>query len=137
MPRVDDPTDADFGRFMIIELHSKFGDPSKEEGMKPKDPTILDKLITQKEMSGLINKALEGLKRLQAQNWEFSYKRSEAEVEALMLEVLAENGMIAMHCLGTLKQNPGMNSIREKPSAGMSHPKRSYSLCWIYYSPGP
>ncbi len=45
MPRVDDPTDSDFGRFMIIELHSKFGDPSKEEGVKPKDPTILDKLI--------------------------------------------------------------------------------------------
>ena len=84
MPWVDDPTDADFGRFMIIQLHSKFGDPSKEDGVKPKDPTILDKLVNPREMSGLINMALDGLKRLKAQNWEFSYKLTEAEVEALM-----------------------------------------------------
>jgi len=84
-PWIDDPTDADFGRFMILCLHSKFGDPSKEEGVKLKDPTILAKLVNPKEMSGLINKALEGLKRLQAKNWEFSYRLTEAEVEALML----------------------------------------------------
>lgn len=85
MPWVDDPKDADFGRFMIIQLHSKFGDPSKEDGVKPKDPTILDKLVNPREMSGLINMALEGLKRLKAQNWEFSYRLTEDEVAALML----------------------------------------------------
>jgi putative DNA primase/helicase len=51
-PRVDNPTDADFGRFMIIELHNKFG------GARPKDPTLLKKLIAPEEMSGLLNKAL-------------------------------------------------------------------------------
>jgi putative DNA primase/helicase len=85
LPRVDNPTDADFRRFMIIELHNKFG--GTDIGAKPKDPTLLKKLITPGEMSGLLNKALEGIRRLRANNWEFSYRLTENQVAAIMLGI--------------------------------------------------
>jgi putative DNA primase/helicase len=44
-PSVDNPTDADSGRFMIIELNSEFGDPGKKDEVKPKDPNLLEDII--------------------------------------------------------------------------------------------
>jgi putative DNA primase/helicase len=84
LPRVEEPTDADFGRFMILLLHNKFGGRDRGVDVKPKDPTLLEKLIVSEEMSGLLNKALEGVRRLQANNWEFSYNLTDDQVAAIM-----------------------------------------------------
>lgn len=84
LPKVDDPTDADFGRFMIIQLTSRFGDRCGDIKAKPKDPTLLERLLIPEEMSGLLNKALEGIKRLKDNNWEFSYGLTADQVAMIM-----------------------------------------------------
>jgi putative DNA primase/helicase len=56
-PSAHDETDAYYGRWIIIEFPKQFLD-------KDKDPQLLKKLTTPNELSGLLNRALEGLRRL-------------------------------------------------------------------------
>jgi putative DNA primase/helicase len=90
LPQVDEPKDADFGRFIILLLRGKFG--GRGVDAKPKDPTLLKKLIIPEEMSSLLNKALEGIRRLQANNWEFSYSLTDNQVAEIMLGGVDHNG---------------------------------------------
>lgn len=71
-PRVDEDTLAFWRRWIMINLPNKF------EGNKA-DRKILDKLITKGEISGLLNVALDGLKRLLNQH-HYSYEPSPDEV---------------------------------------------------------
>lgn len=74
LPMSDDTTDGFFTRWVIIELNYKFKskidyDELTEEELKSgrykvADPDILNKLISEKELSGLLNWALKGLQRL-------------------------------------------------------------------------
>lgn len=71
-PKVDEDTLAFWRRWIMINLPNKF------EGGKA-DRKILDKLTTKRELSGLLNVALDGLKRLLNQH-HYSYEPSPDEV---------------------------------------------------------
>jgi len=71
LPEVYDNTDAFFRRWIIIVFPKVFKGDSC-------DPNILDKLIVPEELSGLLNIALEGLKRI-LENDGFSYSKSTEE----------------------------------------------------------
>lgn len=66
LPKSSDLTDGYFRRLIIVDFPNTFG----ENGLK-RDPHIMDKLSTEKELSGLLNLALEGLQRLE-RNGKFS-----------------------------------------------------------------
>ncbi len=72
VPETRDNTDAFYRRWIIINFPNKF------ESDKA-DPNILEKITTPEELSGLLNFALEGLKRLLL-NSQFSYSLSTEEV---------------------------------------------------------
>lgn len=65
IPRTEDDTDAFYRRWVILSFPNKF------EGSAD-DKTILDKLTSDEELSGFLNYAIEGLKRLN-KNHDFSY----------------------------------------------------------------
>ncbi len=67
---------AYYGRYLITLCENVFDN-------KTRDRNILDKLTTPEEMSGLINIALEGLKRLLT-NGSFTYSRTPEENKILM-----------------------------------------------------
>jgi putative DNA primase/helicase len=75
VPEVMEDTDAFFRRIWIVQFPNTFtGDRA--------DPDLLSKLTTQGELSGVLNWALEGLKRLRTNRWHFTGTRSTAEVKA-------------------------------------------------------
>jgi putative DNA primase/helicase len=72
LPSAIDNTDAFFRRWIIVTFPNIFkGDDC--------DPNILEKLITPNELSGLLNIALKGLKRI-LDNGGFSYSKSTEEI---------------------------------------------------------
>lgn len=62
LPRSADLTNGFFRRWIIVPFPNKFG----EGGLKA-DPKIMDKLTTDEELSGLLNRALDGLEWLEKQ----------------------------------------------------------------------
>lgn len=62
LPRSADLSDGFFRRWIIIPFPNKFG----PGGIKA-DPNIMDKLTTEEELSGLLNRALDGLDWLEKQ----------------------------------------------------------------------
>lgn len=70
LPKSRDLTDGYFRRLIIVDFPNTFG----KNGLK-KDPHILDKITTEEELSGLLNMALDGLKRL-SKNGEFTENES-------------------------------------------------------------
>ncbi len=73
VPEVYEDTTAFFRRWIIIQFPNTF------DGTKA-DKDLLKKLATPEELSGVLNFALEGLARLQANGWRFSLSRSTEEV---------------------------------------------------------
>ena len=69
VPRVYDDSTAFFRRWLIIEFPNTF------EGEK-QNPNLLAELTADAELSGILNWALEGLRRLIANNWKFSNSKS-------------------------------------------------------------
>jgi putative DNA primase/helicase len=90
IPLSPDDTDAFFRRWFITTFPNQFlGDRA--------DPAILGKLTTSEELSGILNWALEGLRRLRAQRWQLSdaksveetrqeYVRKSDQVKAFVME---------------------------------------------------
>ncbi len=90
IPLSPDDTDAFFRRWLITTFPNRFlGDRA--------DPGIVAKLTNPEELSGILNWALEGLKRLRAQNWQLSnaksiedtreeYIRKSDQVKAFLME---------------------------------------------------
>lgn len=73
IPEADDTTIAFFRRWTIINFPNKFvGDDA--------DPDLLEKLTTEDELSGFLNWALEGLKRLNQQG-DFSHSKTVDEIQ--------------------------------------------------------
>ena len=80
LPPTRDDTDAWHRRWTFINFTRKFGkDP---DATKPADPKILDKLTTDTELSGLLNRALEALKGLHERGG-FSKNLSTAETRRI------------------------------------------------------
>lgn len=78
LPRSPDDTYAFFSRWIILEFLNVF-DPQKRTG----DPDLDAKLQTPEELSGLLNIALAGLKRLRENGWKFSYDKTVEDVEIM------------------------------------------------------
>ncbi len=89
LPETKDDTDAYFRRWVFINFPNRF------EGAAC-DPNLLEKLTTDEEMSGLLNFALEGLKRLLENNaftntpttddMRESYKRLASPIAAFVMD---------------------------------------------------
>lgn len=80
VPDSNDVTDAYMDRWVIIDFPYKFVNNPKEKNEKQRinEETLLNKLTTEEELSGLLNLALEGLKRL-LDKGEFSYNVTSEE----------------------------------------------------------
>jgi P4 family phage/plasmid primase-like protien len=78
LPRSQDDTYAFYVRWILIEFLNRF---VLDDGTA--DPDLDEKLQTPEEMSGLLNIALEGLKRLKANGWKFSYTKTAEDVEVM------------------------------------------------------
>ena len=72
-PEIKDSSDAMWSRMIHITFPNTFLDNAPGT-----DPNIIDKLITQDELSGLFNWAMDGLKRLKV-NKKFSYNKTVEE----------------------------------------------------------
>jgi phage/plasmid-associated DNA primase len=75
LPATNDTSEAFWRRWLLITFPNTFpdGDPKT-------DPNILSKLTTPEELSGMLNWALEGLRRLLKQG-HFTYTKTQSEVE--------------------------------------------------------
>jgi P4 family phage/plasmid primase-like protien len=73
IPEAVDDTDAFFRRWIIISFPNQFLGHRE-------DRNLLAKLTTPEELSGLLNFALEGLKRLQTNGWHFSNAKTTDDV---------------------------------------------------------
>ena len=76
LPKVSDNTRAFYRRIVIINFPKTFDENTA-------DPTLPEKLTSEKELSGILNWALEGLKRLMQNGFRFSYNKSVEEIEEL------------------------------------------------------
>jgi len=78
LPRSPDDTYAFYSRWIIMEFLNIF---DLQKGTA--DPNLDTKLQTPEELSGLLNIALTGLKRLKANGWRFSYDKTVEDVEIM------------------------------------------------------
>lgn len=76
LPKTDDLSPAFFRRWILIKFPNTFPENSKKC-----DPHILDKLITEDELSGFLNWSLKGLQRLLKQG-HFTKTQPRAEIES-------------------------------------------------------
>jgi putative DNA primase/helicase len=76
LPKVSDNTRAFYRRLVIINFPRTFDESTA-------DPTLPEKLTNEKELSGILNWALEGLQRLMQNGFRFSYNKSVEEIEEL------------------------------------------------------
>lgn len=86
LPRVYDMTDGFWTKWILLEFPYKFVTKKEKRHSKSKvnlkeiDPHIIDKITTEEELSGLLNKALEGLKRI-LENKDFSYTIGTSQIK--------------------------------------------------------
>ncbi len=92
VPEVKDDTDAYFRRWAIVVFDKVFVGENC-------DPFILDKLSTDQELSGLLNLALDGLKRL-LQNGNFSNSKSTQTVKE---DYIRKSSPVAAFCMDELE----------------------------------
>ena len=78
LPRSNDDTFAFYSRWLLLEFLNRF---VLDDGTA--DPDLDEKLQTPEELSGLLNIALNGLKRLKANGWKFSYTKTAEDVERM------------------------------------------------------
>jgi putative DNA primase/helicase len=76
LPKVSDDTRAFYRRIVIINFPRTFDESTA-------DPTLPEKLTSEKELSGILNWALEGLKRLMQNGFKFSYSKSADEIREI------------------------------------------------------
>ncbi len=95
IPDVKDPNDAAyFGRWIIIHFRNEVATPDK---------FLIDKISTPEELSGLLNFALVGLKRL-LENQRFSYTKAPHEIKK---EMQRSGSVIAQFVHDCLKEATG------------------------------
>ena len=93
VPEAYDDTTAFFRRWIIMVFPKKFvGEDA--------DPHILEKLTTEEELSGLLNLALAGLRRL-LKNGVFSHSKTTEEIKEDYIRKSSPIGTFVMDCLET------------------------------------
>jgi putative DNA primase/helicase len=76
LPESKDKSKAFYWRWIILHFDKYFSPDSPDT-----NPHILDELTTEDELSGLLNWALDGLRRLEANNGRFSYNAGIETIE--------------------------------------------------------
>ena len=91
LPKTYDMTPAFWNRWVLLEFPYTFVSQkeydclSDKTGYKVADPSIIEKLSTDSELSGLLNKALEGIDRLRTKG-DFSYSKNTEELKNLWIK---------------------------------------------------
>jgi len=93
LPMTTDETDAFFDRWIIINFPNRF----EGERAKPKEE-LLKRLTTEEELSGLLNLALEGLKRL-LKNKDFSRSLSTEEAREQYIKMSDSLAAFVQECV--------------------------------------
>lgn len=109
LPKVYDFSEGFWERWILLEFPYKFipksqyDDLGEEEKPKHKirDVDIINKLTTEKELSGLLNRAIVGLKNLQ-KNKKFSYSKGSAEVKDFWIR---KSDSFTAFCFDMLKED--------------------------------
>lgn len=76
LPKTPDDSDGFYSRWIIVEFPNQIP-PDKM------DHALTERLTTPEELSGLLNIALKGLKRLRDNNWTFSYTKTLNDVRKM------------------------------------------------------
>jgi len=88
LPISYDGSDAFYDRIILINYPMKFVDEKDMDGendnIKLRDPDIIKKITTKQELSGLLNWAIEGFKRLEKQGF-FSYNKSTNQIKKMYI----------------------------------------------------
>jgi len=108
IPRTYDLTDAWFNRWIIINFPYTFLSKKEieqytkkyliENNIKIADNEIINKMTSDKELSGLLNWSLEGLKRLEQQK-DFSYSKTTNETKEAWIRNSDSFASFCMDCL--------------------------------------
>ncbi len=116
LPMTRDKTDGFFERWFLILFTHHF---SLQDGTADKD--LETKLTTSEELSGILNIALAGLKRLKENDWKFSYNLTVDEIRE-MYEIIS-NPVVAF----MTKIKEGSNSNIEVCDDGYIDRKDAYA----------
>jgi putative DNA primase/helicase len=93
LPKTFETKDSFWERWILVEFPYTFTDKrtiqtcdnlKKKPYLKLRDPDIIEKIVTDKEMTGLLNFAIKGLHRL-LKNGNYSYKYTPDEVKSLWI----------------------------------------------------
>jgi len=110
LPKVYDLSEGFWRRWILLEFPYQFL-PQKEIDLKPdkdkalcklQDPSMIEKITTQEELSGLLNMALDGLKTIK-KNKEFSYSTGTAAVKDMWIR---KSDSFTAYCIDNLEEDP-------------------------------
>jgi len=109
LPRVYDTSKGFWRRWVLLEFpyefirEEEFNNLNKNERKKKKiaDPEIIDKIVNDEELSGLLNKSLDGLNRI-LKNKNFSYSKGTQEVKDLWIR---KSDSFMAFCLDKLEED--------------------------------
>jgi len=104
VPEVYEDTNAFFRRWIIINFPNNF------EGKKA-DKDLLTKLTTPEELSGILNWAIEGYRRLRDNGWRFSNSRSTAE---LRVDYIRRSSPIRAFLLDCTEFSPQARTVKKE-----------------------
>jgi putative DNA primase/helicase len=124
LPPVEEDDNAFYNRVMIRKFPKRFG------GHDRPDRELLDRLTTPQELSGILNWALEGLKRLKGAGWSFTTVSSTEETR---LEYKRRSDPIwafAQDCLDD------SNSESFEPKEGLYNAFKSFCEVQGFQNPG-
>lgn len=108
LPRVYEYTRAFWDRWILLEFpytfvkEEEYENRKDEEEIKLREENIIDKIIDEEEMSGLLNKAIEGLHRL-LENKDFSKTRGSQEIKEFWIR-RADSFMA--FCMDNIEEDP-------------------------------
>lgn len=95
VPKVPEDSTGFFRRWIIIEFPNSF------EGSASEDKDLKEKLATEEELSGLLNWAIAGLKRLRGNGWHFSNGKTVEKVREDYIVRSDPLKAFVMHCVDT------------------------------------
>lgn len=109
LPKVYDTTDGFWDKWILLEFPYKFESQKEYDAIpeemrdkiKIKDPEIIDKITSPEEMSGLLNKALEGLHRL-FKNKSFSQTKGSRDIKDFWIR---NSDSFAAFCIDCIEED--------------------------------
>lgn len=127
LPKTCDITDGFFMRWILLEFpytfisqeeYNSISDVKQLEVIKVRDPNIINKIATTDELSGLLNWALDGLERLQAQK-DFTQSKTVDQIKNIWIR---KSDSFHAYCLDTLEEKYG----NEIPKSEVRHTYNEY-----------